>query len=365
VSQSNTIAHTFLHPRSFPRALRHASLRRRAKVVLLGALQTSGWSRAIRWLSGDSPRILLYHRFGSIDTLRTLGAGTFRRQLLLLRKRFRIISLAEIVARLEAGDLIPRNAAAITIDDGYADVYDYAFPILQELEVPATFYVTSGFISGRMWLWPDQIDYALNQTTMSRLTLKLGTLGGQWNLGTPDARLGAWSDIADHCMALSPVGRRMVIADLARALGVSIPEVPSSDYRAASWDQIRKMAEAGVEIGSHTRTHPRLSALADEAVRMEIVGSKQDIEAQLSRPIHSLAYPHGAPADFDDRCRKVAKMAGYTSAMAGTYDVDVLADRYAVKRLTVGLDWGEFLTSVYGVKHLRRALQLRFRSGPS
>lgn len=335
--------------------------RHSTKELLAGALRACGGFNAIRWLSGHSPRILLYHRFAAVDTARALGADTFRRQMLFLRERFRITSLAEILVWNRARQSIPRNVVAITIDDGYADFYHHAFPILQDLAIPATFYVTTEFIDGRVWLWPDRIAYALDQATRPRLTLELGVSVGHWELENQESRIVAWSDIADHCLALGPEGTRTVIADLACALQVNIPEVPPPEYQAASWAQIREMADAGIEIGSHTRTHPRLSLLSDEAVRVEIEGSKHDIEAQLSRPVTSFAYPHGRSSDFDERCRMAVRIAGYSSAMAGTYDPEVLRDPFGIKRLGISKDWGAFLKSTYGIRHLRERLPLPFR----
>lgn len=88
--------------------------------------------------------------------------------------------------------------------------------------------------------------------------------------------------------------------------------------RLASWDQIRAGAAAGVEIGSHTRRHARLSALEGDAARLqdEIATSKVIIEEKLGRPCKSFAWPYGTMADIGPQGAATIRSAGYTSAFS-------------------------------------------------
>jgi len=78
-----------------------------------------------------------------------------------------------------------------------------------------------------------------------------------------------------------------------------------------SWDQLRELADAGWEIGSHTRTHPHLTEVGDEALRAELVKSKATVEERMGRPCPTLAYPYG---DYDERVVAAAGAAGYDAA---------------------------------------------------
>jgi peptidoglycan/xylan/chitin deacetylase (PgdA/CDA1 family) len=78
-----------------------------------------------------------------------------------------------------------------------------------------------------------------------------------------------------------------------------------------SWDQLGELAEAGWEIGSHTRTHPHLTTLDDETLREELVRSREEVEQRLGRACPTLAYPYG---DHDERVVQAAGAAGYTAA---------------------------------------------------
>jgi peptidoglycan/xylan/chitin deacetylase (PgdA/CDA1 family) len=78
-----------------------------------------------------------------------------------------------------------------------------------------------------------------------------------------------------------------------------------------NWEQIQTLSQRGVSFGSHTCTHPRLSQLPDEQIRVELIRSKKQLETTLNQEILFLAYPFG---DSDERIRRLAMEAGYIAA---------------------------------------------------
>ena len=80
-----------------------------------------------------------------------------------------------------------------------------------------------------------------------------------------------------------------------------------------SWDDLRALVERGVEVGSHTSTHPRLSQLPDAELARELSESKERLEDELGRSCPFLAYPYG---DEDDRVRAATRAAGYLGAFS-------------------------------------------------
>jgi peptidoglycan/xylan/chitin deacetylase (PgdA/CDA1 family) len=143
-----------------------------------------------------------------------------------------------------------RATLVVTFDDAYASVLEVAFPILSSLELPATVFVVTDFADGGLPLaWPG-IDH--------------------WRGGAHEREL--------------------------RGLG---------------WDELRQLADNGWEIGSHTRTHRRLTQLGDSELARELRDSREACEQALVRPCRSLAYPYG---DFDARVLAAARAAGYSAA---------------------------------------------------
>jgi peptidoglycan/xylan/chitin deacetylase (PgdA/CDA1 family) len=111
---------------------------------------------------------------------------------------------------------------------------------------------------------------------------------------------------------------------------LTIPELAGDDpeeLATMTWDQLRGLADDGVEMGSHGISHAHLPALADEELRRELAESKESIESELGRPCTELAYPYG---EHDQRVRGLARQAGYERAYALRARGD---DPYAAPRL--------------------------------
>jgi peptidoglycan/xylan/chitin deacetylase (PgdA/CDA1 family) len=104
-------------------------------------------------------------------------------------------------------------------------------------------------------------------------------------------------------------------------------------YDCLTWDHTRHLASAGFEIGSHTRTHPLLTALDDRALRSELRDSRSMIARQLGTPPAIVAYPFG---ESDERVQQAARSAGYSMA-AGTRDGSFqrASDRFNLRRIEV------------------------------
>jgi peptidoglycan/xylan/chitin deacetylase (PgdA/CDA1 family) len=101
----------------------------------------------------------------------------------------------------------------------------------------------------------------------------------------------------------------------------------------ASWEQLREMAEQGVEIGSHTVSHPSLTALDDEQRRREVADSKSALEERLGQPVRFFAYPYGR---LDEATRNAVRAAGYEAACSTRSGFNSAGcDPYLLRRLEV------------------------------
>ena len=112
--------------------------------------------------------------------------------------------------------------------------------------------------------------------------------------------------------------------------------------------QVREWLAAGHEIGSHSRTHPRLTQLAPEAAREEITASKKALEDRFGRLVAHFCYPYG---DWNDRVRELVIEAGYTTACTTEPGINTAAtDRFALRRVTAryrSRNWKNLWTALW------------------
>jgi peptidoglycan/xylan/chitin deacetylase (PgdA/CDA1 family) len=139
------------------------------------------------------------------------------------------------------------------------------------------------------------------------------------------ARLGARTTVF-ACPGYADDGRRLEVGELAAETSA-----PADEVETMRWDELRELLERGVEVGSHTVSHPRLTRLSDAELEGELGRSKEQLEDELGRPCPFLAYPFG---DQDARVRAAARRAGYAGAFALPGERRPL-DPYAVPRVGV------------------------------
>lgn len=289
-------------------------------------------------------RILAYHRVLSVadpdrfdfdlDLVSASAAG-FRQQMQLLKRRFRPLSLGAVIAALEAGERLPADAVAVTFDDGYDDNYRYAFPILLELGVPATFFVSTGHIdSGRPYAYDWLVHVILH--SQARM-LDMPELGLALPM-PPDrsARRRLARLVLDRIKDLDDAQQTAVIDRLER-VGKLSAAAGHPECRPMSWAQLRELHAAGFEIGSHGVHHRMLAKLPQPELEAELRDSKATLERELGDTVSLLSYPVGGDAAFNARVIETAAAVGYRAAcsyICGTNPAHA-ADRYALRRLPV------------------------------
>jgi len=231
----------------------------------------------------------------------------FRWQMELLARCFRVMPLSEALRAVAAGR-VPERAVCITFDDGYRSVHELALPVLREFKLPATVFVTSGYI-GQGSMWNDRIIDAVQALPPGRLDLEDAGLGS-YVLHGPGQRKEALELLIERCKYLPPAARDALVERLARMAGDALPHDPM-----LTRDMILDLNRNGVEIGAHTVSHPILTSLDDDSARREIVGGKQELEAILGKPVRLFAYPNGKVGkDYDARHVAMVREAGFDAA---------------------------------------------------
>lgn len=264
-------------------------------------------------LRQQSLHIFTYHRVNDHDDpfFEATPSKQFREQMAHLARYYTVLPLSAAIAQMQVGTLSGKTIA-ITFDDGYLDNYEVAFPILREFNLPATIFLTTGLISTGEMAWFDRTAQALRSADPVELSLPLRSRQGESDFRMADLqqRLDTLHRLLAIMKVLPEVRRLAILESLERLPGVSPRQADMMQ-----WEQIREMADAGIEFGAHTVSHPILSRLTIERQREEIVCSKRAIENSLSRPVSGFAYPNGRPEDYNDDSLALLKEAGYQWAV--------------------------------------------------
>lgn len=220
---------------------------------------------------------------------------------------FRVLPLDEAVSRLKSGTL-PARSVAITFDDGYADNFENALPILKKHGVSATFFVATGFLDGGR-MWNDTVIEAIRRCPDEALDIE--DLG-HFRLDSLAARRRAIEAIISRIKYL-PIRERAEKAErIAEEAGVSLP----SDLMMTS-EQIRQIHRSGMPIGVHTVAHPNLVNLRLDEAREEIVKSRNFLENLLGARVGLFAYPNGKPGkDYSREHVNLTKELGFDAAFS-------------------------------------------------
>lgn len=190
-----------------------------------------------RWTSARATSrvvTLCYHSIHPTKEFSSTDPLTFDQHLDWLKRNCDVIPFRHVWEAAHRTDA-SRPAVAITFDDGYADNFEFAFPLLAKHGLPATIFLTTGLIDK-------------NRAVIDRFRM------------------------------------------LRRSSDTGIKPL--------EWSEIREMARHGIEFGAHTYSHPNLARLCGNALQHELTESKQILEQRLGCEIDSMAYPFGKPGEF-------------------------------------------------------------------
>lgn len=292
------------------------------KKLGLRALSARGVREAFRpWTHGRVP-ILMLHRFGTGDGGGVTGAALLEECARFLHgSGFRALTLGQLSEEIRRGVSISRSVC-LTVDDGYRDFLDVAFPVLSRHGIPATVFVARDFIDGKNWYWWDRIDYCFRNADAGSVALRLGAAEQRtYRWSGEREKAAAQKSFTADCKRIPDEAKWEAIHALERQLGVGVPERPTQGYEPMSWEEIRRLRAAGIEFGGHTVTHPILSQLSPERAEAEIVESLDAIESNTGERPRTFAYPNGQPGDFTSNDMQVLEREGVLGAVTGEHGV--------------------------------------------
>lgn len=308
------------------------------KAWLAEALYRTGLLRWLRWGAGGRLLVFNYHRIRPDDpefsTPLDEGvygprASVFDRQVAWLCRHTRVLSESDLLDLL-GGASPPRGLSSlITFDDGYADNFELALPILARHGARAIFFIPTGMIEDRKLGWWDAIAYLVKMTTVDKIDLT----GKSYPTADRAGLIGRLYGKMTGEPAASTTG---LVARLEEACRVALPDAAFQSAQFMTWEQIRELHARGMAVGSHTHSHAVLATLDDEQQRVEMALSKQVLEERLGAPVRTLAYPVGHREHFTRESMKLAADCGYGAAFSFATGGNrwPTMDRYAIARVS-------------------------------
>ena len=274
--------------------------------------------------------VLIYHRvLESADYMRTyeVDQRTFDWHMALLRNYFNPLSITDALELQKSGDLPPASVC-VTFDDGYADNAEVALPILKKWGIPATFFISSGYLNGGR-MWNDTILESLRQPLIDELDLREIGLGKCPVVTQSERRVLAYRILGE--LKHRPPEQRDADTRFIAAFSSEL-----SDNLMMTDAQVKKLVDAGMEIGGHTVSHPILAMLDRDDSRREILDGKNALEALTGKNISFFAYPNGKPGqDYTDYHCGLLSDLGFKAAFSTQWGVSTAAsDTWQLPRFT-------------------------------
>jgi peptidoglycan/xylan/chitin deacetylase (PgdA/CDA1 family) len=310
----------------------------------------------LSWLKRRRPRlarpvILMYHRIASPARDPwglSVSPDLFREHLQALKRHRTVLAMDDFVERL-CNHSLPARAVAITFDDGYVDNFRVAKPLLEEIGLPATIFLTTGSLGGGSFWWDRLAEMVMTYPEPLRRSIEIDGIRleldlppiGLDSVGPPlptimgpraSARERSYFALWQALQPADPVRRASELVALEALFG-SPPEMPHDSPM--SHKQAKDLASGWISVGGHAREHHPLPALSAERQRAEIEGSMADCATLIGKRPRGFAYPHG---ERTAQTRQLVEQAGFAWAVS-TQEATVNRrdhDLYDLPRLGVG-----------------------------
>ena len=273
-----------------------------------------------RWNVSPWITVVSYHRAARElvptdydDGVVDVTAEAFESHVSFLARWCNAISLEQLRAFSHGGTL-PQSPVLITFDDGYRDNHDVVLPILQRHRMPAAFFVTTSYLEDRRLFWWDRINLLVKTSRKEVLELDYPRSMSVPIAGAASARAGAIRMLLRLVKDHYALDLERLLDGLAAATDVNVS--PAEERRRAddllmTWDHVRALRRAGMDVASHSSTHRVLQTLPSDVLAEELAGSRETLEEVLGEPVRAISYPVGHAIRNMPHIRRAVRAAGY------------------------------------------------------
>ena len=290
--------------------------------------------------------ILMYHSIcdDPRQTDHILGVSrdraSFEAHMETLARHYSPVTIQDVADFARSGRPLPRRAVAVTFDDGFADNYEIAMPILNRYGIPATIYVMVDAVANGKLPWYCRLRFAFNTTRKPDWTDP--RTGRSYPLAGTEQRGAALTSAWENGARLTGAVQQEFVERTERDLEVE-PFNGNHGFM-LTWEQARSLRKAGHTIGAHTLSHPNLAQVSQDEAQSEIAGSKTQLEQRMGEPVEHFSYPHPAlNPQWSDKTLEITREAGFKSAvLTARGPVRANDNPLALKRISTPDDLDQF-----------------------
>ncbi|NND61243.1 MAG: polysaccharide deacetylase family protein [Gammaproteobacteria bacterium] len=293
-------------------------MRDQLKALFLHLMKYAGIFWLSRRLTRRELRILCYHNFSLRDEHRFrsrlyMRPETFKQRLdFLLRRQIPVLSLGDALAQVEAGTL-PDNAVVITIDDGWYGTFANGIPALHERKMPATLYVTTWYQHKQVPVFDVALGYLFWASHANSVNLEAidPSLTGVYDLIDPAEEEVALEQLREFAAKLEAPAQLDLLYRIGQVIDVDFEPLHQQRlFSLMTDDELREVAESGVELQLHTHRH-RVYANDASAMQTEIEDNRAVLSPLASGELVHFCYPSGV---YDTAMWPALRDSGVVSA---------------------------------------------------
>ena len=287
--------------------------------------------------------ILMFHRVTDtfFDISLLVKQKTFEECIEYIAQSYPVISMDFLSQNFDKWERIPDDSFVITFDDGWIDFYDVAYPILSRLKIPATVYLTTGFVSSKCSYWQERLNNLFLQILANKkLFLKKDNIISTSEINLKLKDLISKSDgksiifrFIDYLKKFTDDIILKTISDLEAFLKEQEIMISDGEHRSfVNWDEVNSINEPDISFGSHTINHPILTNEQTDVIEDEICRSKEIIEKETGRDVIHFCYPNG---NYNEEIRKVVSGSYKSACTTRAGFVSRGSDIYALNRIGI------------------------------
>jgi peptidoglycan/xylan/chitin deacetylase (PgdA/CDA1 family) len=255
-----------------------------------------------------------------------------------VKTNYNLISGRELVDYCSGGAGVSENSLMITFDDGFKDTIENAFPVLEEMKIPAVVFVASDFINGQYVPWEDECAYLINKVDLGKMALVMPNVVKK-DEGEND-RDGIIFRICKNLRGASKSEREGVLGKLYECSKLEKTDVQNrileADKGIMDRDDLMKWVSAALEVGGHTCSHPQLSKIDSAMVEKELRISKSKLEEITKKEVLIFAYPYGLKGYYNRDSIRLVQKEDYKCAVSLKGGINTLkTNKFDLRRMGI------------------------------